>query len=110
MPQKAWNKKRERQYEHIRRGQRQYGVSEERAEEVAARTVNKSRARTGEAERTSTTSVRDVSPQQRGGHRSGKRLGPGGPTKDQLYNDARRRGIKGRSTMTKQQLADALGR
>jgi len=110
MPQQAWSKKRERQYEHVKEGLEDRGRSEDEAEEIAARTVNKSRARTGESTRKSKTSVRDVSPQQRGGHRSGKRLGPGGPTKEQLYNEARQRNIKGRSSMSKHQLARALGR
>jgi len=110
MPQQQWNSKRERQYEHIKEGARERGAGTGRAEEIAARTVNKSRARTGESTRKSKTSVRDVSPQQRGGHRSGKRLGPGGPTKEQLYNEARQRNIKGRSSMSKHQLARALGR
>jgi hypothetical protein len=110
MPQQAWNDKRERQYEHIKQGAKEHGNSESRAEEIAARTVNKNRARAGESRRASRTSVEDKSPQQRGGRRSGKRLGPGGPTKAQLYNDARRRGIKGRSKMTKRELEKALGR
>ncbi|WP_034271788.1 hypothetical protein [Haloechinothrix halophila] len=110
MPQRAWNTKRERQYEHIKEGAKERGASKGRAKEIAARTVNKNRARTDEANQKSTTSVRDVAPQQRGGHRSGKRLGPGGPTKDQLYNEARRRNIRGRSSMSKGELARALGR
>lgn len=110
MPQQQWNSKRERQYEHIKEGARERGAGTGRAKEIAARTVNKSRARTGESSRKSKTSVQDVSPQQRGGHRSGKRLGPGGPTKEQLYNEARQRNIKGRSSMSKKQLARALGR
>jgi hypothetical protein len=110
MPQQAWNTKRERQYEHIKSAQRKRGASTDRAEEIAARTVNKNRARTGESDQRSKTSIRDISPQRRGGLRSGKRKGPGGPTKDQLYNEARQRNIKGRSSMTKQQLANALGR
>lgn len=110
MPQRAWSDKRERQYEHIREGQRRRGASEGRAEEIAARTVNKNRARSGESEQASRTSVRDVSPQHRGGKRSGNRQGPGGPTRDQLYNEARQRNIRGRSKMTKEELAKALGR
>ena len=110
MPQRAWSNKRERQYEKIKSSQRERGRSEGRAEEIAARTVNKNRARTGESRQASRTSVRDKAPQQRGGQRSGRRLGPGGPTKEQLYNDAKRRNIKGRSSMTKKQLEDALGR
>ncbi|MQA03472.1 MAG: plasmid stabilization protein [Streptosporangiales bacterium] len=110
MPQQAWGKKRERQYEHIKKSQKQRGAGEDRAEEIAARTVNKSRARTGESERKSKVSTKDVAPQQRGGRRSGRGEGPGGPTKAQLYNDAKRRNIKGRSKMTKRQLQNALGR
>ncbi|WP_158895359.1 plasmid stabilization protein [Amycolatopsis anabasis] len=110
MPQQAWNAKRERQYEHIKSGQKKRGASEGRAEEIAARTVNKNRARSGESNRASKTSIKDKSPQQRGGERSGNRRGPGGPTKEQLYNDAKRRNIKGRSTMTKKELQKALGR
>lgn len=109
MPRSAWNDKRERQYEHIRSGQRERGVDEGRAEEIAARTVNKDRARSGESRSTSKTSVRDMSPQRRGGLRSG-RSGPKGPTKDQLYDEAKRRNIKGRSSMTKDQLREALSK
>lgn len=110
MPQQSWNEKRERQYEHIKAGARDRGTSESRAEEIAARTVNKNRARTGESRRASRTSTRDVSPQHRGGKRSGLGMGPGGPTREQLYNEARQRGIRGRSAMTKNELARALGR
>ncbi|HKN99937.1 MAG TPA: plasmid stabilization protein [Pseudonocardiaceae bacterium] len=110
MPQRAWNEKRERQYEHIKSGALEHGSSERRAEEIAARTVNKNRARSGEAEQASRTSIEDMSPQRRGGKRSGKRLGPGGPTKDQLYNEARQRNVRGRSSMTKAELASALGK
>jgi hypothetical protein len=110
MPQQAWNAKRERQYEHIKSGARERGESEGRAEEIAARTVNKNRARTGESRRASKTSTQDMSPQRRGGKRSGNRQGPGGPTKDQLYNEAKKRNIKGRSSMTKKELERALGR
>jgi hypothetical protein len=109
MPQQAWGSKRERQYEHIKSGQKKRGAGEDRAEEIAARVVNKNRARTGEANQASSTSTQDVSPQRRGGKRSGNREGPGGPTKDQLYNEARERGVQGRSTMTKAQLRQALG-
>lgn len=111
MPQQAWGAKRERQYEGIKRSQRQRGSSEERAEEIAARTVNKNRARSGESEQQSSVSKQGPSPQQRGGKRSGTGQGPsGGPTKAQLYNDAKSRNIKGRSKMTKRQLQNALGR
>jgi hypothetical protein len=109
MPQQAWSDKRERQYEHIKSSQRERGVSEGRAEEIAARTVNKNRAQSGESREASRTSTQDMSPQRRGGLRSG-RSGPKGPTKDQLYNEAKKRNIKGRSTMTKRELEKALGR
>jgi hypothetical protein len=110
MPQQAWNDKRERQYEDIRQSQRDRGASERRAEEIAARTVNKDRARAGESDRVSKVSARGASPEARGGHRSGRGYGPGGPTKAQLYNDARKRNIQGRSQMTKKQLQNALDR
>ena len=106
----AWSAKRERQYQHIKEGAQQHGAGKRRAEEIAARTVNKNRAQAGESRQASRTSVDDVSPQHRGGKRSGKRLGPGGPTKDQLYNEARQRNIEGRSKMTKKELQWALGR
>ncbi len=108
MPQQAWNDKRERQYEHVRSSARDQGASAGRAEEIAARTVNKSRAQTGEARRASRSSVQDKSPGQRGGERSGK-PGPRGRTKEQLYNEAKQRNIKGRSSMNKKQLEKALG-
>jgi plasmid stabilization system protein ParE len=110
MPQRAWSNKRERQYEEIKSSQLKRGASRARAEEIAARTVNKDRARTGESRQRSKVSVQGKSPEQRGGQRSGRRLGPGGPTKAQLYNDAKRRNIRGRSTMTKKELERALGR
>ncbi|WP_037358640.1 hypothetical protein [Amycolatopsis orientalis] len=110
MPQQAWSSKRERQYQHIEESQEERGASKKRAKEIAARTVNKNRAQSGESDRASKTSLRDKSPQKRGGQRSGKRLGPGGPTRDQLYNEAKKRNIHGRSTMTKKELAKALGR
>jgi hypothetical protein len=109
MPQ-SWSNKRERQYEHIKQGALDQGSSTRRAEEIAARTVNKDRAQSGESRQASKTSTQDVSPEHRGGKRSGKRLGPGGPTRDQLYNEARQRNIRGRSKMTKKQLQRALGR
>jgi hypothetical protein len=108
MPQQAWNDKRERQYQHIKEQTKARGSSEERAEEIAARTVNKDRARTGEARQASAVSTEDVSPEHRGGKRSGNRQGPGGQTKQQLYEDAKRKGISGRSNMTKEQLRKAL--
>ncbi|MEV6605212.1 plasmid stabilization protein [Kutzneria sp. NPDC051319] len=107
MPQ-AWSNKRERQYQHIKDSQKERGSSTKRAEEIAARTVNKNRAQEGESRTASRSSTHDVSPQHRGGKRS--HSGAGGPTRDQLYNEARQRNIKGRSKMTKKQLANALGR
>lgn len=107
---KAWSGKRERQYEHVKESQEERGASTERAKEIAARTVNKDRAQSGESRRASKTSTKDVSPEHRGGKRSGNRQGPGGPTRDQLYNEARQRNIKGRSKMTKKELQKALGR
>jgi hypothetical protein len=109
MPQQTWNENRERQYEHIKGSQRDRGVSEGRAEEIAARTVNKSRAQAGESRQASKESVEDMSPGRRGGLRSG-RPGPRGRTKAQLYAEARRRNIKGRSQMTKKQLESALSK
>ena len=108
MPQQAWSKKRERQYEHIKEGLRDRGTKESKAEEIAARTVNKERARSGEAKQKSRTSVNDISSGRRGGLRSHK--GPGGRTKEQLYNEAKRKGIEGRSKMNKAQLERAVGR
>lgn len=107
MPQ-AWSNKRERQYQHIKDSQQERGASAKRAEEIAARTVNKNRAQQGESRTASRSSTKDVSPQHRGGKRS--HSGPGGPTRDQLYNEARQRNIKGRSKMSKKELAKALGR
>ena len=108
MPQ-SWSKKRERQYEHIKDSAEDRGASTKRAKQIAARTVNKNRAQSGESRTASRTSTRDKSPQSRGGQRSGTDR-PKGPTRDQLYNEAKKRGIKGRSKMTKSQLAKALGR
>ena len=108
MPQKAWSKKRERQYEHIKEGLLERGRSEDTAEEIAARTVNKERARDGEAKTASRTSTDDISSGRRGGLRSHK--GSGGRTYDQLYNEARQRGVKGRSRMNKRELERALSR
>jgi hypothetical protein len=107
MPQ-SWSNKRERQYEHIKSGAKKRGTGEKRAEEIAARTVNKNRAQSGESKTKSRTSTKDMSPQKRGGQRSHK--GPGGPTKEQLYNEAKKKNIKGRSTMSKKELQNALGR
>jgi hypothetical protein len=108
VPQRAWSDKRERQYEHIKEGLREHGRSEDTAEEIAARTVNKERARAGESEQASRTSVRDISSGRRGGLRSHE--GSGGRTKEQLYNEAKHKGIEGRSKMTKAQLERALAR
>ncbi|MEU5537567.1 plasmid stabilization protein [Streptomyces sp. NPDC020362] len=98
--------KRERQYEHIKESALERGESPKRAEEIAARTVNKERARSGESRTASRSSTQDMSSGERGGKRSGK--GPQGPTYDQLYNEARQRGIEGRSDMSKAQLQRAL--
>ena len=106
MPQQAWNAKRERQYEHIKEAEKKQGRSTKRAKEIAAATVNKERARKGEAKSASPNSIRDISSGRRGGLRSGS--GPGGRTKEQLYNEAKRRGIKGRSRMNKAQLQRAV--
>jgi hypothetical protein len=109
MPQEAWNAKRERQYKHIKSGLKQRGASEDRAEEIAARTVNKERARSGEAREPSLTSRRDISSGRRGGLRSGTRRQKG-QTKEQLYNQAKRLNINGRSKMNKSQLLAAVNR
>jgi hypothetical protein len=108
MPQRSWSAKRERQYDHVKQGLVERGEPERTAEEIAARTVNKERARSGEAKQSSRTSTDDISSGRRGGLRSHR--GAGGRTRDQLYEDARRRGIKGRSKMTKAQLEKAVGR
>jgi hypothetical protein len=108
MPQKAWSDKRERQYEHIKEGLRAQGRPEETAEEIAARTVNKERARAGESRTASRASIDDLSSGRRGGLRSHQ--GPGGRTYRQLYEEARDRDIEGRSKMSKSQLERALSR
>ena len=108
MPQQQWSKKRERQYEHIKDGLEERGRSEDEAEEIAARTVNKERARSGEAKEASRTSTDDISSGRRGGLRS--HSGSGGRTRDQLYAEAKRKNIKGRSSMTKAELERAVGR
>ena len=108
MPQRAWSNKRERQYKHIKDGLLERGENEDKAEEIAARTVNKERARAGEAKESSRTSTEDISSGRRGGLRSHR--GPGGRTRDQLYNEAREKNVKGRSKMTKAQLERAVGR
>jgi len=109
MPQDAWSNKRERQYEHIKESVEERGASTKKAEEIAARTVNKERARTGEAKESSRLSRKDISSGRRGGLRSGTSR-PKGRTKAQLYNEAKRMGISGRSKMTKQQLQGAVDR
>jgi hypothetical protein len=108
MPQRAWSAKRERQYEHIKEGLEERGTPEDTAKEIAARTVNKERARHGEAKEHSRSSVQDISSGRRGGLRSHR--GAGGRTYDQLRNEARERGIDGRSRMNKDQLERALAR
>jgi hypothetical protein len=107
MPQQGWDQKRERQYQHVKEGLQTRGRSAGVAEEIAARTVNKERARAGESRRASKTSTQDISSGRRGGMRS--RTGAGGRTFDQLYNEARQRGVSGRSKMTKAELARAVG-
>ena len=109
MPQQAWSAKRERQYEHIKSGLKQGGTSEDKAQEIAARTVNKERARSGEARESSRLSRTDMSSSRRGGLRSGTSR-PKGRTRDQLYEEAKDRGIKGRSKMNKRQLLAAVNR
>jgi hypothetical protein len=101
--------KRARQYEHIKKSQRDRGASEGRAEEIAARTVNKDRARSGESRTRSRTSTNDMSSGRRGGQRSGTSRAKG-RTRDQLYNEARNLGIEGRSKMNKAQLERAVDR
>lgn len=108
MPQEAWSKKRERQYEHIRSSLLDRGHGDREAEEIAARTVNKERAQHGESETASRSSTEDLSAGRRGGLRS--HSGEGGRTRDQLYAEARRKGIRGRSTMNKAQLERAVDR
>jgi plasmid stabilization system protein ParE len=107
MPPKAWSAKRERQYEHIKDSLEDRGTSEDKAEEIAARTVNKERARKGEAKTSSRLSREDISSGRRGGLRSGTSRAKG-RTRDQLYEEAKHRGIKGRSKMTKEQLRRAV--
>jgi hypothetical protein len=99
--------KRARQYEHVKQSEREQGASEQRAEEIAARTVNKERARAGESRTRSRSSTEDISSDRRGGLRSGK-PGPRGRTRDQLYEEARKLGIDGRSRMNKAQLQRAV--
>jgi hypothetical protein len=109
MPQKAWSAKRERQYEHVKESEQKQGRSPKRAKEIAARTVNKERARNGEAKTSSRTSREDISSGRRGGLRSGTSR-PKGRTKEQLYNEARKLNIEGRSSMNKAQLQRAVDR
>ena len=110
MPQEAWSNKRERQYEHVKESAKERGASTKRAKEIAARTVNKERARTGETKgRPSSTSTRDISSGRRGGLRSGTSR-PKGRTREQLYNEAKRMNIPGRSSMNKAQLQRAVDR
>jgi hypothetical protein len=108
MPRPGWSDKRDRQYGHIKEGLLARGEREDTAEEIAARTVNKERARAGESETASRASTDDISSGRRGGLRSHR--GPGGRTKAQLYNEAKQKGIEGRSKMTKAQLERAVGR
>ena len=109
MPQEAWSNKRERQYEHVKESAKKRGASTKRAKEIAARTVNKERARSGEARESSRTSRQDISSGRRGGLRSRTKR-PKGRTKEQLYNEAKRMNISGRSKMNKQQLQRAVDR
>ena len=108
MPERAWSEKRERQYEHIKESLEDRGTGEDKAEEIAARTVNKERARAGEARESSRTSIEDISSGRRGMLRSHR--GSGGRTYDQLRNEARERGIRGRSKMNKRELEARLSR
>jgi hypothetical protein len=108
MPQQAWSDKRERQYEHIKQGLKKSGRGEDTAEEIAARTVNKERARSGEAKESSSLSKTDISSSRRGGLRS--HSGPKGRTRDQLYEEAKDLNIRGRSKMSKAQLQRAVNR
>lgn len=108
MPQRAWSDKRERQYEHIKEGEEKRGVDEATAKEIAARTVNKERAQHGEARQSSRLSRTDIPSGRRGGLRSHR--GPGGRTRDQLYEEAKRKNVHGRSRMNKAQLERAVGR
>jgi hypothetical protein len=106
MPRPEWTAKQDRKYEHIKKSVKERGASTGEAEEIAARTIQKERARRGQTKTASRTSVKDISSSRRGGLRSHR--GPGGRTKEQLYNEARQRGIKGRSKMTKAQLQRAV--
>jgi hypothetical protein len=107
MPRQEWTEKQERKYEHIKEGARKRGASTGRAKEIAARTIQKERARSGQSKTKSRSSVKDISSSRRGGLRSGSRR-PKGRTKEQLYNEARQLGITGRSKMNKAQLQRAV--
>jgi hypothetical protein len=107
MPRSEWTAKQDRKYEHIVESERDQGASTKRAKEIAARTVNKERARRGQTQTASRTSTEDISSSRRGGLRSG-RPGPRGRTKAQLYNEAKQHNVPGRSTMTKAQLQRAV--
>ena len=104
---KEWSNKRERQYDHIKESQKKQGKPTKKAEEIAARTVNKARARSGEAKTASRSSIQDKSSGQRGGQRSGTNR-PEGRTREQLYNEAKKLGVEGRSRMSKSQLQRAV--
>lgn len=108
MAPKAWSDKRERQYEHIKQGVLRRGEDEDTAEEIAARTVNKERAQHGESKEASPQTLRDMPAPVRGGQRSHQ--GAGGRTRDQLYEEAKQKGIRGRSSMRKDELEKAVGR
>jgi hypothetical protein len=108
MPQGSWSDKRERQYKHIKDSAKSQGRSEKTAERIAAATVNKDRARAGESETASKSSLRGPSPERRGGLHS--HSGAQGRTRDELYREAAKRGVKGRSKMNKAQLEKAVGR
>lgn len=107
MPQSKWSDKRERQYEHVKDSAKARGESEKTAERIAGATVNKDRARSGESDKASPSSLRGPSPEQRGGRRS--HSGAAGRTRDELYREAAHRGIKGRSRMSKAELQAAVG-
>ncbi len=109
MPQKQWTAKQERKYEHIKDSVKERGASTKKAKEIAARTVNKERAKKGQTKTASRSSVKDMSSSRRGGLRSGTNR-PKGRTREQLYNEARRLGIEGRSSMNKAQLQRAVDR
>jgi hypothetical protein len=108
VPRNQWSDKRERQYKHIKESELKRGEKEDTAEAIAARTVNKERAQHGEAKHASAATMRDMPAPVRGGQRSHR--GAQGRTRDQLYEEAKRKGISGRSTMTKDELEKAVGR